>query len=468
MKKERFTGYIDYRNEEHSFIFDNYELQIYPTSYEKLIEYKETLIFDELSKTNRHGWINDIKLDGLTVEGKKVTFCIQDFPWIKDGVFTYKVKWLYIYEKYDEKENHIIGGLKFESKEIDQFYNVSKFISDDFNLSGYGGFKDYTLKLKSMKKENIGHFKYKNYGVKIYGEMSFSKKYTYIQNLDIWSILSLEFSRNLSDLDKAIDIIILQKHVIDFLTYRLNNSFESIKSYYYDSNNRRNVSGYFYFPFDVNCEDDEKQISHMISSNNISNIGEIYVLILDDKLYIPYLCNSIEERKKYYPQRMLGIFIAFERLFSWMCLEKESRGEKYITMVNNIKELLNNKKKSLIVNSKAKYLTEVLNNLEASKGNINYKTKFDYAFKKYTLTQKYINNMYTVQENTSDISYRLNIIRNALAHGNRKIEFDSINTKDLKLIEILIYIMILDYLKLDEKESISKINWLFNISTFAS
>lgn len=202
MKKERFTGYIDYRNEEHSFIFDNYELQIYPTSYEKLIEYKTTLIFDGLSKPKKHGWINDIKFDGITVEGKKVTFCIQDLPWIKDGVFTYKVKWIYIYEKCDVKENYIIRGLKFESKEIDQFYNVSKFISDDFNLNEKGGFKDYALKLKSMNKEKIGHFKYKNYGINVYGEMSFSKKYTYIQNLDIWSILSLEFSRNLSDLDK--------------------------------------------------------------------------------------------------------------------------------------------------------------------------------------------------------------------------------------------------------------------------
>lgn len=468
MKKDKFAGYINYQNEEHDFIFENYELQIYPTTSEKLIMYKTTLVFDKLSKPKKHGWINDVNLDGTTFEGKKVTFCVQDLPRVKDGVASYKVKWLYIYEKQDKNGNSIIKGLKFESKEINQFYNVSKFISDDFNLNEKGGFKDYTLKLKNMKQEKLGHFKYKNYGVTIFGEMAFSKKYTYMQNLDIWSIISLDFSKNVTDLNKAIDVIVLQNHVVDFLTYRLNNSFEKIESYYYDSNNRRVVSGQFYYPFEANCESDEKLISHMISCNNIPNIGMIYTLILNEKLYIPYLCNSIKERNKYYPQRMLGIFIAFERVFSWMCPEKELRGAKYIAMVDNLKELLINNKQKLVINSNTKYLRELLRELEKSKRSINYKDKFDYALKKYSLSKKYISNMYMKDENTDDISYRLNIIRNALAHGKRNVEFDSINTIDLKLIEILIYIMILDYLKIEENEIISKVNWLFNISTFVN
>jgi len=35
MKIDKFTGYIKYREEENIFIFDNYELQIIPKTYEK-------------------------------------------------------------------------------------------------------------------------------------------------------------------------------------------------------------------------------------------------------------------------------------------------------------------------------------------------------------------------------------------------------------------------------------------------
>lgn len=66
MKIDKFTGYIKYREEENIFIFDNYELQIIPKTYEKKLENERTFIFENLSKPKRQGWINDIQLIGVT------------------------------------------------------------------------------------------------------------------------------------------------------------------------------------------------------------------------------------------------------------------------------------------------------------------------------------------------------------------------------------------------------------------
>lgn len=71
MKIDKFTGYIKYREEENIFIFDNYELQIIPKTYEKKLENEGTFIFENLSKPKRQGWINDIQLIGVTEKMKR-------------------------------------------------------------------------------------------------------------------------------------------------------------------------------------------------------------------------------------------------------------------------------------------------------------------------------------------------------------------------------------------------------------
>ena len=53
-----------------------------------------------------------------------------------------------------------------------------------------------------------------------------------------------------------------------------------------------------------------------------------------------------------------------------------------------------------------------------------------------------------------------------MAHGNMDIEFNEVNTKDLKFMEILFYILILSELDLSDDEIINKIAWLFNIRPF--
>ena len=113
-----------------------------------------------------------------------------------------------------------------------------------------------------------------------------------------------------------------------------------------------------------------------------------------------------------------------------------------------------------------KYFNEVMKNLEKSKNDINYKSKAEYILNNYELCSKYIDLIYDKNEEKSieTIATRLNIVRNALAHGNKKLEFQSINLKDMRLIEISIYIMILKYLTTDDEKIVDNISLLFNIT----
>ena len=61
-----------------------------------------------------------------------------------------------------------------------------------------------------------------------------------------------------------------------------------------------------------------------------------------------------------------------------------------------------------------------------------------------------------------DCSSRSNKIRNKMAHGKLDIDFSTDNSHDIKLIELLIYSMVLKYVEVDETIIIKKIAILFN------
>lgn len=466
MKIDTFSGYIEYREKEHIFIFQNYELQLIPISYNNLIECKTQHGFKSLSKLSKNGWINDIILKGVCFDDKQVIFCIQDNPVFKDGVFSYKVKWLYINDlTYDD--NYRIKGINFTSQEINCIYDLEKYISDDFTLEN-GCFKDYRLNIKTLKPEKLGNFKFSNYGVDIYGDMSWRKKYSPSNNFEIWSKLTLEFSRELTDLNKLYKMVLLQLNVINFLTYRLNNSFDMIETYIYDERKRKITSGRFFINYQCELETEYKNVQCLIKNDNIPNLGSLYKMIMDDKIYMTHICHNYSERKKYSPSRMLGIMIAFERLFAWQYGKESIRSKEYIELLEKIKLYLEKGQEDICNGlSKKSNFKKILKRLNEVQ--VDYGSCIRHVIKDISVCQKYIKNLYDMKnmnETINQISERVNKFRNDMAHGNMDIEISIEHTKDLKLIEIMVYIMILKYIGVTEEEIIKKLNWLFNIKTF--
>ena len=103
------------------------------------------------------------------------------------------------------------------------------------------------------------------------------------------------------------------------------------------------------------------------------------------------------------------------------------------------------------------------------KPEVSLATRITNAIKKYPITTSLISNIYGTEPSKTlinDISERTNKLRNDMAHGNIDIEFDNNNIRDLRFMEIFVYILILSELNLNDEEIVSKIMVLFNIKNF--
>ena len=204
MKHEIFSGYTYYRDREYIFHFDNYELELVPANRDYLIEDQSIFLHDKLTKNKKDGWINDIVLEGKTIDNKRVFFCIKDHSGTNNGIFNHKVRWFYI-SNSKKSDNIRIQGINFVSQEINAFYNLKKYIKDDFDIEN-GCFSNYQLEVKTLDPDFLGRFRFSNYGVTIFGGMSWRKNYSNNNNLEVWSKLSLELSRETDDLQKIVHL----------------------------------------------------------------------------------------------------------------------------------------------------------------------------------------------------------------------------------------------------------------------
>lgn len=367
--------------------------------------------------------------------------------------------------KYDEPIR--IKGVNFISQEINSFYSIKKHITDDFSLEN-GCYKEYQLNIKALNPTLLGSFKFSNYGIKIFGDMSFRQKYSSNERIEMWSKLVLELSRELNTPKKLYELVILQKSVINFLTYRLNNTFDMIETYIYDKHNRKYPSGRFYINNKCEPESDYENIKQLITSDNIPNLGDLYKLILSGNIYMAHICDNYSKRKTYNPLRMLGIMIAFERLFRCQYGINVIRSNDYLELLERIKTTLEKNKGDICQGLKVKRnFVKVTNRL--SEPQVSYGDYILHVINDIPLCASYINNLYEVNNFKiiiNDISDRINKFRNDMAHGNIDVEITIDHTKDLKLLEIIIFIMIFNYLGISEEKIISKINCLFDIKFF--
>lgn len=464
MKNEKITGYIDYQNEEYIFILEDYILHIMPSSFKKIVDGGIAFLLNPIAQKNSNGFLEDLVLEGVKMDGKKIDICVQGRASCTNGTFAYKVKWFYTYTC--DTNNLKIKGINFISPEINYICSTKRYISDDYNLKGVL-INDYNLKIKNLDRQLLGSFDYKNQNIKIYGSMSWKRKNNDLGIIEMWSKLILEFDKRI-DVKELYSVVLLQKCVIDFLTYRNNNSFNTIETYSVDINNKPYTAGKFYINLEKNLESDSEKVERLISADNVPNFGNIYELINNNIIYLNHLCDSFDKRKVYGPHRMLSILVAFERFFNSKFDNKEIRDDNYLLMLKKVVDHLKQEKNNILGDLKASVKYNKLVN-RISKAEVDYASRLRYVINKYPIAISYIKNIYN--QKASDkminiITERIGKLRNDMAHGNANIIFTSENTMDLKFMEILFYIIILSDLKVNDNAIINKINWLFDVKLF--
>lgn len=464
MKIEDLSGYTYYKDKEYMFTLSNYELRLLPKESSQLITYKINSVLK--SHPNKNTFISDAILEGLCINGERIFICIQDHPMLIDGIITHMVKWIYIHNS--DITNIKISGINFLSQEINYIYNANRYISCDYELED-NHFKNYTMTINSKKRELLGTFEYGKNKIEVFGDMAWKKNFDVSNNLEIWSKISLEFKEDVDDLNLIYKLILLQTMVVDFLTYRTNNSFDSIEVYSYEDENKRNTIGKFYISDDFGKENNLKDVQRLVNVDNIPNIGLLYELINKNKIYTSHICGSLKLRSIYNSPRILGVLIAFERIKNWKYKNDNLRNEDYLKLVDRMnKFVLDNKDKLCdgLSGRKIKFKNTVKSII---KPQIPFSAYIKKAIDDYPIALSLIRTIYQndkPKELINNIANRLNDLRNNMAHGNMDIVLTENTTKDIKFMELFVYAIILSELNIKEKEVACKIAYLFNIKSF--
>ena len=464
MELDNFSGHVQYDDDIYVFTFEDFTIQLIPGDPNKLITHKANYFNKYFGGNIKDGFIEDAIIYGRSFDGKKIAFCISDFP---NGELKFSVKW--VYKFYNNEEDIKIKGINYTSQEINYFYDLKKYVSDDVDYNEKGSINTFTMNINSLERTNFGNFKYKDNKFYVFGDMAFKKNYDVSNNLELWSKITIESDKEIDNLNNIYEITLLQKNVIDFLTYRTNNTFDLIETYGFNSNNKKRTIGLFYISDECNRESNYKNVKQLITSNGINDLGKLYNLIANNKLYLHHICSSFKSRSIYTVPRMLGIMIAFERIINWKYDREKLRNESYIELLNRIKKLSIDHKKELcecLPKNKIKFDKTIEKQFEAA---IPFSTYIMKVIKDYPISLSFIANIYVTknpEKMKSEIADRINILRNDMAHGKMDARFDQINTKDIKFMEMMVYILALSEIGLPEDEIINKVIWLFNIKPF--
>lgn len=458
MDIEKILGYVLFENDYYIFSFENYVITLIPPRHEDLVTYKINNSVLSTKKKIKKGFVEDIILEGMSFDGKYVAFCVQDVSSLER-----KVKW--VYKGSTELSELKIDGISFISQELNYFYDVKKYITDDFNLENEGDYT-YSLNIKRQEPEKLGDFTFNGIKIDIIGNMVWKKNYDVSNNLEIWSKIHLEFKKQNYDFYKIYDLVILQKEVLNFLTYRSNNTFDAIEIYKLNEDNKKEPIGRFYISDNCSKETNYKDVKHIITADNIKNIGKIYKMINERKIYEHYYSDSYTKRSIYTPSRMLGIIIAFERLMSWKYNKEDLKDKSYFDALEVMKNfILDNEK-------------EISNAIAIKKREFKKIAKFafipriplnDYikkVYEEYKVVKSLKENIYTSWEKMSIIADRIAKFRNNMAHGKIDWDFTEKNVDDVKFMEILVYMLILKELELNDEDVVTKIALLFEIRPF--
>lgn len=462
-----FKGFLDYEGEIHCFSFAESELTIYPSVVEQQqIRFINQYDFLKFFKKNK--WTKKFFIKGITDKNKGVIFYVVDNASIQNGYFKYHVDYMYIYN-IDCRNGSFsdIRRLSFSGPEINYFYNISDYITEDIKLKG-DTFDEFSLVLKNRNEIEFGKFRWHNYSVKIKGSWFWRKERNAYKPLEVNSLIVLELSRNCNDLLSLIELIDIQKSMMILFCYRRNITFKNIHTYTYSQNGQIIKTGDFYFfnKYDCHEEEAEKNTKHIISIDNTNNsFSKLYTLNTKGKLYLTHIRNSYFNRSNYTPDRILSILIAFDRYFKIFYPNINIQSDEFEVARQETCKFLNDKINSSKGKLKKKYKT-IKNSIQ--KLDIGYGERLKHALSdNFDILKPFINKIYSVKKAIhiiSACSERANTIRNNMAHGSMDLKIKPINVNDIKIIEILLYSMVLKYSGLDSELIKEKIKCLFNIN----
>ena len=470
-KPDKFIGYIKYDNSDFPFHFneEDFTLTLFPPTIEKwketssIIEFFKRLSDESTNNRKKYEWIKDINLQGTTADGNNIIFNVMDNRSNNNGIYSYDVNWYLYYQNNTLAES--ISGFKVSSPEINGFFPPIVALNSSISVDNQTNkIKEINVASNGFITKQLGKYRISTH---IDASMSVSA-YTIadIRNAakPISAISSMETSFSSPvDYNVLIRAISYLNTFLAFITYRRNISLDRIEVAFKDQQGEDGYLGVLCFKTKMDSETDKRSLKRIIDYFVLDQkIPKIFVNIKNKKYSFRHLCDSAQSMHSYSSSRIIMILAAFERTYRSIYGEDFGRSAEYVTVKAEIVELINNYAKTKHGKSKgyAKTLSKFVNNRDSSFGDNLKRALIDHK----EIMKPFVGKKYhgEYEEVVEGISSRMGEVRNGIAHDKLDWHFDAIHLCDIKIVEELLYAMILKDLHLDSKKIQKGINDLFD------
>lgn len=469
MELTTYTGKLQYRNVDFSFVFNGQELRLIPPD-DKKHEIEMEWLMTPIGK-GVYTFGNPIKMDEpfligqCNENGKKMIFLTQEGENIGSYNSVLLVKVIaYIVCKYDRKQ---IDRISFSSVEIDCIHPVNQAFQctmENEDFSNNGVFSVTTLDFASTTTEKQS-FIVDGKEVQVYFGIS-RKMSTKIGKppMSLNSTMFFEFEP-IADYAFIMRLWRIAREFIRFLCYRKNVFLSTIEiASPYEGGKHENFATLHIIDKTGKSEPNTLQKGRIIKQENISGYeGAILADIANNVLYTRHLPNTYESGRHIDAARFIMITAAFEwefhRVYPEGIPKKEATVKVETEATEAILKLIESSSGKL--RKKYQFLKKLIKSDSLQTEIIKMGEDYDeiigvFGKRLYNLNDESL--VYT------EMGERLAGQRNHFAHGDLDKEFIGLSLLDLIYMEYVIYALQLKYYGIADDRIRKSINDLFHLN----
>ncbi len=457
----RLRGFVEYEEDKNPFFYDCKEniLYIIPNTEEKLKENKQKM-FDEFAKNfiEENEWIPENYIKGYTEYDTGIIFQTEGKKKNINGFIQYTINSVFEYN-YKREEFIGISGLVFESQELNDFYDASSIYRYTKEEEG----KKIIVESELKESKEIATFSYEDIQVKVETKIDRNFNYKIENPLQSKTQLIFSFSKKVKEMKKLLDIIMIQNKFMQFIAYRKNVKFEKIRTFDMNKNSEKEIKGIIIYNklIDNELETNKYKRQRIMKLSYLEGkVSKIYELIINGNIYFSHLCKNIASISSYNIMRISRIFAEFERTYKQVYgdnIRSKEYCETKDEIINILKEIQEKQ-----TGKKRKYYKEIVGGVE--KSNVGLRQEIEFALQDCSsIMNKVVNTHYEKHEKIENISTRLATLRNDMIHGEMQYNLKPIDLKDIKILEVLIYVLLLKFISLPEKNIQKCVNDIFKM-----
>lgn len=442
------------------YLIENY-LEILPGTNEQWKLQKRKLI-EKLKKLSQfkvdNNWIGTRVLDGITNDNKKIQLLVSNSYGNDNGFLTFEV-FSYFFVNSDQVKEMFVYGITVNDSLINNFYNPAK--TQNFTFNEESDSLDPII-LRLSKEDSIslecGTYTFKNNNIKITLIAYSIVKLMSINPIESRSEIIMTFEKPFN-FEETIEVI---EHLENLFKLLGNNKMISLNDVNVFSingkGNRESYGKIVFFSKDNKFLNEKK---HLIDFDQIySHVGVFLDNISKGNISFRHVYEN-ESDSVIDSARILLNFTAFEAEFNSYYSSISIRSERFDISKSNAIKILEEAEKDITDKKSKKDFEEIIrfiNKISTSmEQKIKHAIKDNMEIIEPFLKYQYRNNS---EETVSNFASRMNRMRNDFAHGNLDFNIEPIHVSDIRILEILIYIIILRKMKLSKtivRNSVSKL-----------